>query len=276
MPDNFVKKGNEYFTVKDIYDINGMLLLRKDQKVTARTKARLDKIAIYITEKSNDVDETQRDVLAPIIKELGEKIHIRNISILKQPNEILNTLLFESKTEPWWFHVKALSNYEDWIYTHSINVAMISIMIAMEMGYSDKELYDLGLAALLHDVGMLLVPKSIIEKKGKLTDDEFKTIQQHCDLGKSSLEGFSLPQEYIDIVMQHHEKLDGSGYPNGLKGDEICRNVRIVMVANSIDGITSYRPYRPPYDMNTATEMLRSEEEKYPQEIITLLERILK
>lgn len=276
MSDKFIKKGTEYFTVKDIYDINGMLLLRKGQKVTAKTKARLDKIGTYILKKPNDVDDNQEDVLAPILMELGERINIHDYNILTQPNEILNTLLFESKAQPWWIYVNALSNYEEWIYTHSINVAMISIMIAVEMGYSDEELFNIGLGALMHDVGMLLVPKSIIEKKSKLTDYEMNIVKQHCELGKSSLEGFNLSHEYIDIIMQHHERLDGSGYPYGLKGYEICRNARIVMVANSIDAITSYRPYRPPYDMNTAIEILRSEEGKYPQEIITLLERILK
>ncbi|TAH64812.1 MAG: HD domain-containing protein, partial [Anaerolineaceae bacterium] len=258
MANKYIKKGSEYFTVKDIYDINGMLLLRKGQKVTAKTKARLNKIGINKLEKPNDVNDNQGDVLAPILKELGERIHIRDNNLLSQLHKLLSTLLFESKTEPWWIFINTLSNYEDWIYTHSINVAMISIMVAMEMGYSDKELYDLGLGSLLHDVGMLLIPKSIIEKESILTDNEINILRLHCGFGKSSLEGFNLPQEYIDIVMQHHEKLDGSGYPNGLKGDEIGRNVRIVMVANAIDGITSYRPYRLPYDMKTAIEMLRS------------------
>ncbi|NLO08275.1 MAG: HD domain-containing protein [Clostridiales bacterium] len=277
MSNKFFKKDSEYFTLHDIYDTNGMLLLRKGQKVTSKTKARLDNIGIIKFEKSNDdVDDNKGDVLAPILKELGEKIHIRDNNILKKPYETLNTLLFESKGEPWWIYINALSNYEEWIYTHSINVAMISIMIAVEIGYSDEDLRILGLGALMHDVGMLFVPKSIIEKKTTLTDNEMEVIRRHCEFGMSSLERFNLPQEYIDIIMQHHERLDGSGYPYGLKGDEICRNARVVMVANAIDAITSYRPYRPPYEMNTAIEMLRSEEEKYPQDIITLLEEILK
>ena len=277
MSNKFFKKDSEYFTLHDIYDTNFILLLRKGQKVTSKTKARLDNIGIIKFEKSNDdVDDNKGDVLAPILKELGEKIHIRDNNILKKPYETLNTLLFESIVDPWWFYINALCNYDEWIYTHSINVAMISIMIAVEIGYRDEDLRILGLGALMHDVGMLFVPKSIIEKKTTLTDNEMEVIRRHCEFGMSSLERFNLPQEYIDIIMQHHERLDGSGYPYGLKGDEICRNARVVMVANAIDAITSYRPYRPPYEMNTAIEMLRSEEEKYPQDIITLLEEILK
>jgi HD-GYP domain-containing protein (c-di-GMP phosphodiesterase class II) len=75
--------------------------------------------------------------------------------------------------------------------------------------------------------------------------------------------------------MQHHERLDGSGYPKGLKGSEICRSARIVMIADAVDAITSYRPYRQPQTMDAAIKKLRYEKERYPQEYISLLEKIL-
>ena len=127
----------------------------------------------------------------------------------------------------------------------------------------------------MHDVGKLLVPKSIIQKPESLTDVEMSIVKQHCELGMSSLEGYNLPKEYLDIVLQHHERLDGSGYPQGLKGDEICRNARIVMIADSIESITSYRPFRQPQSMETAIGKLRDDEEKFPQELVILLEKIL-
>jgi len=168
-----------------------------------------------------------------------------------------------------------LSNYVDWLYTHSIDVAVISLMMAIELGYSDEELFNIGLGTLLHDIGKLLIPKSIIQKPETLTDMEMSLVRQHCELGKSSLEGFNFPKEYTDIVMQHHERLDGSGYPKGLKGGEICRNARIVMIADAVDAITAYRPYRQPQAMDAAIKKLRDEKERYPQEFISLLEKIL-
>ncbi len=202
-------------------------------------------------------------------------MNIRDSRILEKPNEVLINIIFKSKTKPWWIHVNALSNYVDWLYTHSIDVALISLMMAVELGYSDEELFTLGIGTLLHDVGKLLVPKSIIQKPESLTDMEMSLIRQHCELGMSSLEGLNLPKEYTDIVMQHHERLDGSGYPKGLKGNEICRNARIVMIADAIDSITSYRPYRQPQTISNAIKKLRDEEERCLQELVSLLEKIL-
>lgn len=285
MSENFNKKGVEHYIAEDVYDNRGMLLLRKGQKVTDKIKIKLEELGKYVPEITNDVDDkenvvmasndTQSPLLAPTTKELGEKMNIRDVSLLEKPNKVLSTIIFESKTKPWWVHVNALGNYVDWLYTHSIDVAMISLMMAEKLGYSDEELFNIGVGTLLHDVGKLLVPKSIIQKPGSLTDAEMSIMRQHCELGVSSLEGFNLPQEYMDIVMQHHERLDGSGYPQGLKGDEICRNAKIVMVADAIDSITSYRPYRKPQKMDTAIKKLKKEKEKYPQDLISLLEKIL-
>lgn len=285
MTENFAKKDSEYYTARDIYDERGMLLLSKGQKITAQVKNRLERLGKVLPEKSSDSDniqnvllatnEKQSTVLTPVTKEFVERMSIHDSRILEKPNDILINIIFESKTKPWWIYVNALSNYVDWLYTHSIDVAVVSLMMAVELGYSDEELTNLGIGAMLHDVGKLLVPKSIIQKPEKLTDSEMSLVRQHCELGMSSLESFNLPKEYMDIVMQHHERLDGSGYPKGLKGDEISRNSRIVMIADVVDAITSYRPYRQSQSMDVAIKKLRKEKEKYPQELISLLEKIL-
>lgn len=285
MSEYFVEKNSEYYTARDIYDNRGMLLLSKGQRITVEVKNRLERLGKYNPEKSGDAEniqyvvldqnDRQSTVLAPVTKELSDRMNIRDNRILERPNEILINIIFESKTKPWWIYVNALSNYVDWLYTHSIDVAMISLMMAAEMGYSDEELTNLGIGTMLHDVGKLLVPKSIIQKPESLTDMEMSLVRQHCELGMSSLESFNLPKEYMDIVMQHHERLDGSGYPKGLKGSEIGRNARIVMIADAVDAITSYRPYRQPQSMDVAIKKLRNEDDKYPQELISLLEKIL-
>ncbi|WP_347488533.1 HD domain-containing phosphohydrolase [Desulfoscipio sp. XC116] len=264
-----------YFTKNDVYDKNGVLLLSKGQKMTDETITRLRRHGDYKQEELVDFNSRQSVILTPVAKELGVRMNIRDDRLLEQPNKILSTIIFESKTKPWWIYVNALSNYVDWLYTHSIDVAMISLMMAVELGYSGEELFNIGLSALLHDVGKLLVPKSIIQKPGNLTGMETSCIRQHCELGMSSLEGFDFPKEYADIIMQHHERLDGSGYPKGLKGEEICHNARIVMIADVVDAITSFRPYRQPRNMDAAIRELRNGKEKYPQELIYLLEKIL-
>jgi len=149
-------------------------------------------------------------------------------------------------------------------------------MIATELGYNDEELRSLGLGAFLHDVGKLTIPKSIIQKPGPLNDNEITCIQKHCELGVRCLKSCHVSKGCLDIVMQHHERLDGSGYPKGLTKDEISRNAKIVMIADVVNAITSYRPYKKSQNMDTAIEILKKDEAKYCQELVSVLQKILK
>ncbi len=267
---------SEYITKDNIYDKNGILLLGKGHKLTDKIIAKLRSMEGCKTEETADMNDGQGAVLTPIAaRTFGARRNIRDEQILELPNKILSKIIFEHKTKPWWIYVNALVNYVDWLYTHSIDVAMISLMMAAELGYNEEELFNIGLGAFLHDVGKLLIPKSIIQKPRPLTDMEMVYIRQHCDLGMSFLEPFNLPKECTDIVMQHHERMDGSGYPNGLKSDEICLNAKIVMIADAVDAITSGRPYKKPREMDAGIKILRNEEGKYPQELFDLLEKIL-
>lgn len=266
---------SDYFTKSKLYDKNGILLLSNGQRVKDTMIAKLKGIENYIPEESINLNYRQSAALAPIAKAFGVRKQIHDKHLLEKPNKVLNNIIFESKYKPCWVYANALFNYVDWLYTHSVDVAMISLMLAAEMGYSDDELFYLGLGAFLHDIGKLLVPKSIIQKPGALTDAEMVYMRQHCELGLSSLEQFDFPKECNDIVLQHHERLDGSGYPKGLKGDEICRNARIVMVADAFDAITSARPYKNSKDAGTAIRLLRNDKGKYCEELIDLLEKLL-
>ncbi len=265
-----------YIAKNDIYDENGVLLISKGKKLTSRIIRRLLRRGHYKLNEMIELNDSHNDDLISITKSFEIRKNIPRSRTLELSSQILGAIIFESRTEPWWIYVNALSNYIDWLYTHSIDVAMISLMMAMELGYKEDELWNIGLGSLLHDVGKLLIPKPILEKVGPLTDREVSYIRQHCVLGVSSLKGFNLPKEYTDIVLQHHERLDGSGYPNGLMGDEICPNAKIVMIADAVDAITSYRPYRKPQNIDVAVKILRNEKTKYPQELVNLFEKILK
>lgn len=263
-----------YVAKKNIYDENGVLLISEGKKLTSKIIRRLLKRGEFtLSELINNNNQSDGLILAA--KTFERRKNIPKSRTLEHSSKILSSIIFESRTEPWWIYVNALSNYIDWLYTHSIDVAMISLMLAIELGYEDEELWNIGLGSLLHDVGKLLIPKPILEKEEPLTDKEFSYIRQHCELGLSSLKGFNLPKEYTDIVLQHHERLDGSGYPYGLVDDEICHNAKIVMIADTVDAITSFRPYRKPHDMDLAVNKIRNEKERYPQDLVDLLENIL-
>lgn len=266
---------SENFTDKNIYDKNGILLLAKGQKMTGALIEKLKRFERYEQEAHVNFDVKQGVVTSRIAQALGERMNIRDNHVLKYANKVLSTIIFESKTKPWQVFINALSNYVDWLYTHSIDVALISLMMAVELRYNDEELWNIGLGAFLHDVGKLLIPKSIIQKPRPLNDMEMVYMRQHCELGMDSLEPYCFSKECTDIVLQHHERLDGSGYPKGLKGDEICPNARIVMISDVVDALTSYRPYKSLQEMDAAIKILRSDEAKYSKEFVSVLEKIL-
>lgn len=132
------------------------------------------------------------------------------------------------------------------LYTkgHSERVAKYSEMIARKIGYSDDDAKTLYIMALMHDVGKIGIPDAIINKPGALTDEEFKIIKSHPVIGADILKEVDAFEKISEIALNHHERVDGKGYPNGLTGNEISDEVAIVSVADAYDAMTSQRSYR--------------------------------
>jgi HD-GYP domain-containing protein (c-di-GMP phosphodiesterase class II) len=128
---------------------------------------------------------------------------------------------------------------------HSQRVAELATALGRRLGISSHDLHNLEVVARVHDVGKVAVQDAVLQKPGKLTAEEFGQIQVHVEAGVRILEHISLYRQSLDILHQHHERLDGSGYPRGLKGDEILYTARILAVADAYDAMTTDRPYRP-------------------------------
>lgn len=141
---------------------------------------------------------------------------------------------------------------------HSRRVACHSALVARRMGLSREEVGLVRAAAAVHDVGKLRIPAAILDKPAALTDEEFELIKRHPDEGAALVAPLCDPG-LTSIVRHHHERLDGTGYPAGLAGDQIPLGARIVAVADTFDAITSARPYRPPAPHRRAIEILRRE-----------------
>jgi HD-GYP domain-containing protein (c-di-GMP phosphodiesterase class II) len=142
-----------------------------------------------------------------------------------------------------------LKTKDDYTYLHSVAVCGLMVVLARHMGMPDDEVREAGLAGLLHDVGKMQMPLEVLNKPGALTDAEFNVMRSHPERGWDLLkEGARVPASALDVCLHHHEKMDGSGYPRKLKGDQISRFARMGAVCDVYDAITSTRPYKNAWD----------------------------
>ena len=161
--------------------------------------------------------------------------------------EIPKLLISETRTSIQFFDmIHNLRQIDDPIFAHSLNVAMIARMLGKWLNFSEEDLDTLTLAAALHDVGKFLIPSDILNKKEKLTDNEFALIKQHPVLGYDLLKELNIDYHVKQAALSHHERCDGSGYPLGLKTNEIDDHAMIISIADVYDAMTSARKYRTP------------------------------
>ncbi len=137
---------------------------------------------------------------------------------------------------------------------HQRRVAQLSFDIARSMGLSDEQYEGLTMAAFVHDIGKILVPSDILSKPGKLTKPEFDMLKDHTRIGYEILKTIEFPWPIAKIVLQHHERMNGSGYPSGLNGNQIIIEARILAVADVVEAMSSHRPYRPALGIEKALE----------------------
>jgi PAS domain S-box-containing protein/putative nucleotidyltransferase with HDIG domain len=142
---------------------------------------------------------------------------------------------------------------------HQKRVAALACAIAHEIGMPPERIEGLQLAAMIHDMGKIQIPSEILSKPTQLSWIEFQLIQTHSEAGYEILKDISFPWPIAETIRQHHEKLDGSGYPHGLKGDEIRLEARILTVADIVEAMASHRPYRPALGIEVALEEIQSE-----------------
>jgi putative nucleotidyltransferase with HDIG domain len=162
------------------------------------------------------------------IQDLVEEI---SDSVMRQPHALIS--------------LARLKNSDEYTYMHSVAVCALMIALARQMNLDDDMVQEAGLAGLLHDIGKMSIPMEILNKPGKLTDDEFTTVKSHPEMGSQILMGNPLISVLVlDVVLHHHEKMDGSGYPHKLQGDNISLFAKMGAVCDVYDAITSDRPYK--------------------------------
>ncbi|UTA47345.1 HD-GYP domain-containing protein [Simiduia sp. 21SJ11W-1] len=142
-----------------------------------------------------------------------------------------------------------LKNADEYTYMHSVAVCALMIALARELGLDDAQVQQAGLAGLLHDMGKALIPMEVLNKPGRLTDEEFVIVKAHPEKGHALLqEAGTASAAVMDACLHHHEKVDGSGYPHGLANDDITLLSKMTAVCDVYDAITSNRPYKRGWD----------------------------
>jgi HD-GYP domain-containing protein (c-di-GMP phosphodiesterase class II) len=135
---------------------------------------------------------------------------------------------------------------------HQLRVCEIAVRIAQDLGMSDPDVDDIRIAALIHDVGKVVVPTEILSKPGTISKTEYELLKAHAEAGHRILVGAHMEEPVPELVYQHHERCDGSGYPRALTGDQMLMGAKVIAVADVVEAMTSHRPYRPALGLDAA------------------------
>jgi putative nucleotidyltransferase with HDIG domain len=279
---------------KPIVDIKGRTLLHKGVQITDWQIKRLQKYNIpyvYIDdiETSHIIPEdiisdkirrgaivTIKDTFDNMKSEVkqSKSIVIENAALTM--SKLVDQLTAELKGHQDLFHIISdIYTFDSYVFNHSLNVALYSLAIGLELKLKPDVLRTLGLGSILHDVGKMAVPEEILFKPGKLLESEFQIIKRHSE------EGFHILRQVHNLSLlvahcayQHHERLDGSGYPRGLKNNEILYMAKIIAVADVFDAVTSKRVYREAMLPSEALELLYAGTgTKFDREIVDAFKR---
>ncbi|WP_294377290.1 HD-GYP domain-containing protein [uncultured Clostridium sp.] len=247
--------------------ITGAFLLRKGTILTQDNIDRLERFdisGVYIEDgrKNPVLDEKLRRESVCILNQIFDLCEntqaILNEATIKQIESISNKLVDNIyKNEEISVSISDLQTYDMNTYMHSLSVAVISIAIGTALYLDKKSLCRLGVSALLHDIGKLKIPIEIINKPSKLTEEEYEIIKFHPQFGGDYvMENESISQDIYEGIVSHHEKVNGTGYPNKLKGNDIPLFGKIISVADVYDALTGKRAYREPVKPSEAVEYI--------------------
>jgi HD-GYP domain-containing protein (c-di-GMP phosphodiesterase class II) len=253
---------------KPLYNADGIVLLHAGIELTERFIARLQEQEISYVYIEDDLTQ---DIDIPDV--ISEKTRVETIAATKllleqiqrgrgvdagKAKKLANTLVDElTKNRDILLNFTDMRICNDYLYGHSVNVAVLSIMAGIKLQYDELRLRDLGVGALLHDVGQTQVPKDILNKKGRLTQEEAQEVKQH------PVYGFEILRKNPDISLisahcafQHHERYDGTGYPRNLKESDINQAAHIVAIADVFDALTSDSAYRKAIPVHEALTII--------------------
>jgi HD-GYP domain-containing protein (c-di-GMP phosphodiesterase class II) len=249
---------------RPVLDEKGMVLVGTGVKLSERMITRLKQLGVsslYIEDKRTDdivvadaiSDETRRYAVNAVYSSMRQMIESERGSrrasrpqIGRELSKVFQDILGDLKSNPSKLvSLASIFTVDGYLFHHSVNVAILSTALGLAKGYGQRELTELGVGALLHDIGCTKIPAGIMNKPGLYTDEDFEIVKKHCEYGFDILreqDGISLLSAHV--ALQHHERVNGSGYPRQLKGDEIHEYARIVGICDVYEALTSKRFHR--------------------------------
>lgn len=253
---------------KSILTNEGNVLLRSGVKLTNQYIKNLRKLGVlyvYIEDdRLDDIDiederlcslkqQTMKN-MNKIIKNLNNANKKEAKNSLRIVENLVEYIIESGDINKSLYDIKTYDNYT---YVHCIDTGIMATFLGESMGFDLDELIELGKGAILHDIGKIKIPSKIINKKGKLTKEEFLEIKNHPIYGKEILvKNMYISDVVIDAVEQHHEKIDGSGYPYSLKGNQISKFGKVVCICDVYDAVSNDRSYRKKFSPNEAYELI--------------------
>lgn len=245
---------------KTLYNASGEMLLSEGKAFIPLYIERLQTLGIngvYIDDSISEDIEIQ-NVISDEVRNKAVQ-GVRNVFVhsvsdnpsdkvqaITKAKELVEEIMAEIlKNRNLMVNMVDLKVFDEYTYYHSVNVAVLSTVVGVAIGMNQKDLFALGLASLLHDLGKVFIDKGILNKPDRLSTDEFGEIKRHPEFGYTYLRGmFEVPVKSSLGVLHHHERYDGSGYPNRLVKEQISLFGRIIAVADVFDALVSDRPYR--------------------------------
>ncbi|MBU0651823.1 MAG: HD domain-containing protein [Proteobacteria bacterium] len=236
----------------------GILIVSPANRLLNFTKRVADGDLTVRTGQSNVSGEL--GLLASNFDRMTESLHCREQERKRSEKQLKETLesLRRAVGATIQVMVSAVEVRDPYTSGHQIRSADLARAIATEMGLPQDKIDAIRMAGSIHDIGKIAVPAEILSKPTKLRDFEFSMIKFHAQAGYDILKGIEFPWPLAEIVYQHHERMDGSGYPRNLKGEEICIEARILAVADVVEAMASYRPYRPGLGIDAALKEIEN------------------
>lgn len=210
------------------------------------------------------LSQKQNEELRDMNQKLEDRVEKRTRELRQSENNLKETLSKLRKTLGATIHAieQIVENRDPYTAGHQRRVSNLARAIATEMGLSADQINGIRIAGTIHDMGKIAVPSEILNRPGRLTDIEFSFIKSHPEVGYNILKNIDFPWPIAEIVLQHHEMVDGSGYPGGLSGDIILIEARIIAVADVVEAMASHRPYRPALGINNALKEISEKKGK--------------